>query len=133
MKIETGYDIYEEGVKNGYFCKREDGSDFVAAVWPGWTHFPDVLNPDAREWFGGKYEILTQMGIDGFWNDMNEPALFYGEDYLTKAFEKLDEYRKQELNLHTFFGMKNLVLGLSNRKEDYESFYHEYKGERTPP
>lgn len=27
--------IYEEGVKNRYFCQREDGSDFVAAVWPG--------------------------------------------------------------------------------------------------
>ena len=50
VKIEDGYDIYEEGVEKGYFCKREDGSDFVAAVWPGWTHFPDFLNPEAREW-----------------------------------------------------------------------------------
>lgn len=27
VKIEKGYDIYEEGVKNNYFCKREDGSE----------------------------------------------------------------------------------------------------------
>ena len=40
VKIEEGYDVYEEGVANNYFCKREDGSDFVAAVWPGYTHFP---------------------------------------------------------------------------------------------
>lgn len=130
VKIEKGYSVYEEGVENGYFCKKEDGSEFVGGVWPGRCHFPDMLNDDARRWFGRKYKLLLDQGIDGFWNDMNEPALFYGEDYLTKAFEKLDEYRKQELNLHTFFGMKNLVLGLSNRKEDYESFYHEYKGER---
>ncbi len=80
VKIEKGYEIYEEGLEKGYFCKREDGSAFVAAVWPGWTHFPDVLNPDARAWFGGKYELLTSLGIDGFWNDMNEPAIFYSEE-----------------------------------------------------
>ncbi len=80
VKMEKGYDIYEEGVEKGYFCKREDGSDFAAAVWPGWTHFPDVLNPKAREWFGSKYQILMDQGIDGFWNDMNEPAIFYSKE-----------------------------------------------------
>lgn len=69
--------MYEEGVANNYFCKRADGSDFVAAVWPGYTHFPDVLNPEARRWFGAKYKILTDAGIEGFWNDMNEPAIFF--------------------------------------------------------
>lgn len=76
VKIEEGYDVYEEGVEKNYFCKRQDGSDFVAAVWPGYTHFPDVLNPDARKWFGEKYKRLTDAGIEGFWNDMNEPAIF---------------------------------------------------------
>ena len=76
VKVEDGYDVYEEGVKNRWFCQREDGSDFVAAVWPGDTHFPDVLNPEARKWFGDKYRFLTEQGIEGFWNDMNEPAIF---------------------------------------------------------
>ena len=71
VKVEKGYEIYEEGVKNNYFCKREDGSDFVAAVWPGDTHFPDMLNPEARKWFGDKYRFLIEQGIEGFWNDMN--------------------------------------------------------------
>ena len=48
--------------KNQYFCKREDGSDFVAAVWPGDTHFPDVLNADARKWFGDQYRFLDRAG-----------------------------------------------------------------------
>ena len=60
VKVEPGYEIYEEGVKNNYFCKREDGSDFVAAVWPGDTHFPDMLNPEARKWFGDKYRFLIE-------------------------------------------------------------------------
>ena len=63
VKIEEGYDVYEEGVANNYFCKRADGSDFVAAVWPGYTHFPDVLNPEARRWFGAKYKILTDLSL----------------------------------------------------------------------
>ena len=33
VKVEAGYDVYEEGVEKNYFCKREDGSDFVSAVW----------------------------------------------------------------------------------------------------
>ena len=64
VKVEKGYDVYEEGVKNRYFCRREDGSDFIAAVWPGDTHFPDLLNDEARAWFGGKYRFLTDQGID---------------------------------------------------------------------
>ena len=32
VKVEEGYSVYEEGVRNNYFCKREDGSDFVPAV-----------------------------------------------------------------------------------------------------
>lgn len=84
VKIEKGYPVYEEGVEQGYFCKQEDGSDYVAEVWPGDTHLPDVLNPQARKWFGDHYRFLVQQGIEGFWNDMNEPAMFHcdpGEEY----------------------------------------------------
>ena len=77
VKIEDGYEVYEEGKTNGYFCRNEKGEDFVAAVWPGKVCFPDFLNSQAAEWFGMKYRVLTEMGIDGFWNDMNEPAMFY--------------------------------------------------------
>ena len=52
VKIEEGYPVYEEGIRENYFCKDEDGEDFVAAVWPGKVHFPDVLNSKARAWFG---------------------------------------------------------------------------------
>ena len=43
VKIEEGYDVYEEGVKNDYFVKKENGENLVAAVWPGKVHFPDFL------------------------------------------------------------------------------------------
>lgn len=96
VKVEKGYDIYEEGVQNRYFCQREDGSDFVAAVWPGDTHFPDVLNEEARKWFGDKYRILTDQGIEGFWNDMNEPAIFYSKEGLAELKDMLKDFLENE-------------------------------------
>ncbi len=130
VKIEEGYPVYEEGLENGYFCKKADGTEFVGGVWPGRVHFPDVLNEKARRWFGLKYQVLLEQGIDGFWNDMNEPALFYAEEYLKEAFGKLADYQKQELNIHSFFAMKEMLLGVSNRPEDYQTFYHDYQGEK---
>lgn len=88
VKIQEGYDVYEEGVKNNYFCKNAEGKDFVSAVWPGLTHFPDFFNPEASKWFGSKYKLLTDMGIEGFWNDMNEPAIFYTKKKLDEAWER---------------------------------------------
>ena len=135
VKIEKGYEIYEEGLEKGYFCKREDGSAFVAAVWPGWTHFPDVLNPDARAWFGGKYELLTSLGIDGFWNDMNEPAIFYSEEGIRALNQAVSDHVK------TFgadamvdnpdaipFEARGILERIQNNPEDYKRFYHNVNG-----
>lgn len=130
VKIEDGYDTYEEGVKNGYFCKDENGEDFVVGVWPGRCHFPDMLNDEARRWFGLKYKFLLDKGIDGFWNDMNEPAIFYSEKRLKETFDRLEEYRAVNLDVKTFFEFKDMVAGLEKNPEDYRSFYHNYKGQR---
>lgn len=132
VKIEEGYPVYEEGVENGYFCKDEDGKEFVAAVWPGRVHFPDMLNPEARRWFGLKYKFLLDQGIDGFWNDMNEPSIFYSEKRLEKVFEELESFRGKNQDLMTHFRFKGLVMELANNPEDYRSFYHNFNGEGKP-
>ena len=124
VKIEDGYDTYEEGRKNGYFCKEADGEDFVAGVWPGRVHFPDVLNEDARRWFGHGYKVLLDAGIDGFWNDMNEPAIVYSEKHLKEVFDKIDDYKGKNLDIQSFFEFKGMVEGVANNLGDYERFYH---------
>ena len=129
VKVEEGYDVYEEGVEKGYFCKREDGSEFVAAVWPGYTHFPDVLNPEARRWFGEKYRILIEQGIDGFWNDMNEPAIFYTPEGVGKLKNIVKEFLEDESKA-SVGQLQEAVNGLANNKEDYASFYHQVDGKR---
>lgn len=138
VKIEDGYDVYEEGVENGYFCKCEDGSEFVAAVWPGWTHFPDMLNPEARAWFGGKYERLTSLGIDGFWNDMNEPAIFYSKEGIRELNREIGAY-VENVNRDGAIEDCDLVPGelrsimenLQNSPDDYKRFYHNVNGKKV--
>lgn len=127
VKIEKGYEAYEEGIKEGYFAVDKSGKPFVGAVWPGKVHFPDFLNKDARIWFGQKYKYLLDMGIEGFWNDMNEPAIFYSEDGVEKCFEHIDELRKKKLDIYSFFDLKDTVLGVSNNMNDYKSIYHNSK------
>ena len=131
VKIEEGYDVYEEGVKNHYFCKREDGSDFVAAVWPGYTHFPDVLQPEVRAWFGSKYKVLTDQGIEGFWNDMNEPAIFYTPEGIEELKGKMQEFCKESPTPQKVWAMKDEILGAANSEKDYASFYHLVNGEKV--
>lgn len=128
VKIEEGYPVYEEGMREHYFCTDADGTEFVAAVWPGKSLFPDVLNSKAREWFGGQYRFLMEQGIDGFWNDMNEPAVFYSERNLKKVMEELRSIEDDNLDLYAFWHLKGLVNGLENNPEDYRQFYHNMDG-----
>jgi alpha-glucosidase len=131
VKIEDGYDFYEEGVKENYFCKDADGNDFVGAVWPGRSHFPDFLNPKAREWFGKKYAVLTNEGIDGFWNDMNEPAIFYTDDSLADTFDEIEKLKSVNMGIDEYFAFTGMVGGLNGNRKDYDKFYHNVNGEKV--
>lgn len=74
IKIENGYDAYDDGMKKDVFVKYPDGENYEGEVWPGWCHFPDFTKPSTREWWGEQLKAYTNLGIEGFWNDMNEIA-----------------------------------------------------------
>ena len=125
VKLLDGYEVYDEGKEKGYFCKKEDGkTDYVAGVWPGRSCFPDFLRSDVREWFGSKYKNLTDLGIEGFWNDMNEPAMFYSDESLAAAFEKLETFKGKNLDINTFFDFSAVSGSTFNRLDDYQRFYN---------
>ncbi len=130
VKVEEGYPVYDEGIQKGYFCKDASGSPFVVGVWPGNSVLPDMLNPAARKWFGSRYRVLLDMGIEGFWNDMNEPVLFYSQERLQDALRIASETKEitcladYERVSHTFFG-------LQNNDGDYRAFYHETENGRV--
>ncbi len=129
VKKEKGYAVYDEGHEKGYFCKKADGSDFEAAVWPGLSCFPDFFREDASRWFGDKYRVLLDMGVEGFWNDMNEPALFYSPEGLDKAFKEAENLREGMLGHDSSFILTAAVNGIKNSMDDYRRFYHRI-GER---
>ncbi|MEF2839482.1 alpha-glucosidase [Faecalibacterium prausnitzii] len=133
VRIDPNDPTCTEGVEKGYFCKKADGTPFVAAVWPGKAYFADFLRPEVREWFGHKYKALTDCGIEGFWNDMNEPSLFYSPERLRAflndmaALREKDNIEQEEFFLRVVGG----AMGLMNSPADYASFYHEVDGQKV--
>lgn len=45
-------------------------------MWPGPCVFPDYTNSKARSWWANLVKDFISNGVDGIWNDMNEPAVF---------------------------------------------------------
>jgi alpha-glucosidase len=56
--------------------RTADGEIFVGEVWPKPAVFPDFLRSEVRKWWGEFHRELLACGVDGIWNDMNEPANF---------------------------------------------------------
>lgn len=128
VKAEDGFGIYDEGRAGGFFCTTPGGDVFKAGVWPGLSAFTDFMREDARAWFGSKYKALVDCGVEGFWNDMNEPSLFYTDDGLKAAFRKIDDFRGRELDIDSFFDFTSVGGSMSCRLEDYRNMIHEVAG-----
>ena len=133
VRIDPNDSTCTEGLEKGYFCKKADGTPFVAAVWPGRAYFADFLRPEVREWFGHKYKALTDCGIEGFWNDMNEPSLFYSPERLRAFLNDMAALReKDNIEQEEFFPrVVGGAMGLMNSPADYASFYHEVDGQKV--
>jgi alpha-glucosidase len=110
----AGYKPYDEGMAGDHFVKNPDGSVFVGVVWPGKSVFPDFTQKASREWWGTLYSDFVSRGIAGFWNDMNEPAVF---EVPSKTMPDDVQHRIDEpgfaprtashLEIHNVFGMEN--------------------------
>ena len=105
-----GYKPYDEGMAHDYFVKNPDGSVFVGPVWPGPSVFPDFTRAAVRDWWGTLYTGFVQMGVRGFWNDMNEPSVF---DPPTKTMpldtiHYVEQRKTDHREIHNVFGMENV-------------------------
>jgi alpha-glucosidase len=108
------YVPYDSGIAGDHFVKNPDGSVYSGVVWPGPSVFPDFTRQQTRAWWGTLYQPLCAAGVDGFWNDMNEPSVF---DSPTKtipldAVHRIDEpgFSKREAThaeIHDVYGMEN--------------------------
>jgi alpha-glucosidase len=120
IKIEAGYHSYEDGLKEDVFIKYPDGTPYAGQVWPGWCHFPDFTNPKTRKWWQDQFEETVSLGVEGFWNDMNEIAT-WGQmlpENIQMSFEGNESTMRRGRNVYgyqmarsTYEGTKALLKG----------------------
>ncbi|MCH9662574.1 MAG: DUF4968 domain-containing protein [Gammaproteobacteria bacterium] len=108
IKCDKEFSVYQEGVEKNYFCRRADGPFMRGKVWPGDCLFPDFTNPDVREWWAGLYKDLIADGVDGIWNDMNEPAVMDVPDKTFPADVRhdYDGHPCSHRKAHNVYGMQ---------------------------
>ncbi len=108
IKDEKGYRVYDSGVSEDVFMKKTDGKYFDGQVWPGDCVFPDFLNEKTREWWGEQYKFLVDYGVDGFWNDMNEPSVFNSSNrtFPLNVIHELDGSTATHAEVHNVYGMQ---------------------------
>lgn len=120
VKVDSDYEIYQQGLENNYFCKRPDGELMIGPVWPPKTVFPDFTHPTVRNWWGDLYEdFITNKKVDGFWNDMNEPAVF---EVKRKTFpddirHNYDGQPASHKKAHNIYGMQMARASLDGIKK----------------
>ena len=88
VKVEKGYFVDDQGTAGDYWVKDSKGQVFEGNVWPGACHFPDFTRPEVRMWWATLYKDFMAKGVDGVWNDMNEPAIF-GQPENTMPYDNL--------------------------------------------
>lgn len=81
VKAEKGYSVYDSGTKSNVWVNTDKGEPFIGKVWPGNCVFPDFTQKTTSTWWSNLYKDYMAKGIDGVWNDMNEPSVFEGIDY----------------------------------------------------
>jgi alpha-glucosidase len=105
IKIEKGYFAYDEGLKNGYFARYPHGEFYTGSVWPGRCHFPDFTNEAVRQWWGNSFSRLVEPGVEGFWNDMNEPSA-WGQSIPNIVRFDFDGRKASMAEAHNIYGLE---------------------------
>jgi alpha-glucosidase len=104
VKADPDDPVCADGLRRDVFCKLPDGKPYVGPVWPGDCCFPDFPNGAARAWWGEQYRQLLDLGIAGFWNDMNEPAVFFGSTFPDAVQHNADNGQTDHRALHNVYG-----------------------------
>ena len=109
IRVDEDYHVYADGVKHDAFCRRGSGEQMVGPVWPPECVWPDYTNPDVRDWWGPLYEgLYNENGVSGFWNDMNEPAVFRVESltFPDDVRHDFDGAPTDHKKAHNIYGMQ---------------------------
>lgn len=130
IKCEKGYFVYDSGTERGVWIKTADGRPYIGEVWPGPCVFPDFTQSKARSWWANLVKVFISNGVDGIWNDMNEPAVFkvvtktMPEDNIHAGDPELGG-RQNHSHYHNVYGMlmaRSTYEGMKLANEDRRPF-----------
>jgi alpha-glucosidase len=122
VKISDHYPVYQQGLDSALFIKYPDGTNYAGQVWPGWCNFPDFTMPKTRAWWGRWVKTYADLGVTGFWNDMNEIAV-WGKEVPDLLDLNWDGH-------HTTYRQAKNVYGFQMARSTYEGAKKYMKGER---
>lgn len=108
VAADPDFSIYREGHIRGWFLKRPDGTEYQAQMWPGLCAFPDFTRAEVRRWWGDLHADLLALGVDGIWNDMNEPTVFGEQPAQTFPLDLVHEgegFARPHAEVHNAYGM----------------------------
>jgi alpha-glucosidase len=104
IRIDDSYPAYKSILEQDVFLKYSDGQPYVADIYPNSNVYPDFTNPMARAWWIDNMKIYQDVGINGYWNDMNEPAIDGGAMPDNVVFN-FDGRGATTAEAHNYFGM----------------------------
>lgn len=129
VKKENGYFVYDSGSKGNHWVLDVNRNEYNGDVWPGACAFPDFTRNETCKWWANLYSDFMSYGIDGVWNDMNEPAVFDGPDGTMPFdnFHRGDNFfpSSSHLRYHNIYGMlmvKASREGILSAKPDKRPF-----------
>lgn len=73
--------LFEEGARNGYFIRKENGDVWQTDMWQSGMAILDVTNPKARAWYCEKLERVLDAGVDCLKTDFGERIPVRGVKY----------------------------------------------------
>ncbi|CAI0441947.1 unnamed protein product [Linum tenue] len=130
IKHEQGYFIYDSGSKIDGWVQNTNGQPYIGEVWPGPCVFPDFTQSKVRSWWASLVRDFISNGVDGIWNDMNEPAVF---KTVTKTMPESNVHRgdddlggrQNHLHYHNVYGMlmaRSTFEGMKSSNENKRPF-----------
>jgi alpha-glucosidase len=113
VKEDPEYPIAREGLAGDHFLRYPDGEVYVGSVWPGRSYLPDFSRAETRAWWGRNLDAWLDQGVDGVWNDMNEPAVWGGTVPLEVVMGDEGGESSQK-RMHNLYG---LLMARATREE----------------
>ena len=122
VKADSNYFAAKEGLQKDLFVKYPDGVVYQGEVWPSWSYFTDFTKKEGRDWWGEKLSTMLKQGVEGFWNDMNEPSV-WGQAFPDMIQFSDNGFGASHRKIHN-------VYALEEARATYDAFQKYFPNER---